>query len=270
MFKKYKYTAPENGYPEWNNNPEIFQLNRLDAHASLIPYATSEEALRAEKGSSRIQSLNGTWKFHHVDKPADRPENFYETGYDTSDWADIPVPAHWQLHGYDYPHYTNVRYPWEEREKIEPPFAPTEFNPVGSYVRTFTVPENWEEDPVYISFQGVESCFYVWVNGDLVGYSEDTFTPAEFLLTPYLQKGENKLAVQVYHWCDASWLEDQDFICTANRKFRSQTCWQQPSWMIASRTDTCSWVYRSVTRWARKPASTGSKPVCSTLRAAKW
>ncbi len=211
MFKKYKYTAPENGYPEWNNNPEIFQLNRLDAHASLTPYASAEEALNAVSGSSRVQSLNGTWKFHHVDKPADRPQTFYETGYDTSDWNDIPVPAHWQLHGYDYPHYTNVRYPWEEREKIQPPFAPTEFNPVGSYVRTFTVPENWEEDPVYISFQGVEACFYVWVNGDLVGYSEDTFTPADFLLTPYLQKGENKLAVQVYHWCDASWLEDQDF-----------------------------------------------------------
>ncbi|NGZ77739.1 glycoside hydrolase family 2 TIM barrel-domain containing protein [Saccharibacillus alkalitolerans] len=211
MFKKYKYVAPENGYPEWNNNPEIFQLNRLDAHATLVPYANAEEALRETNGSSRVLPLNGIWKFHHVDKPADRPQTFYETGYDTSDWADIPVPAHWQLHGYDYPQYTNVRYPWEEREKIEPPFAPTEFNPVGSYVRTFTVPEEWEDHPVYISFQGVESCFYIWVNGDLVGYSEDTFTPAEFLLTPYLQKGENKLAVQVYRWCDASWLEDQDF-----------------------------------------------------------
>ncbi|WP_037287679.1 glycoside hydrolase family 2 TIM barrel-domain containing protein [Saccharibacillus sacchari] len=211
MFKKYKYVAPENGYPEWNNNPEIFQLNRLDARAALTPYANAEEALNNSENSSRVQSLNGTWKFHHVDKPADRPETFYETGYDTSDWADIPVPAHWQLHGYDYPHYTNVRYPWEGREDIQPPFAPTEFNPVGSYVRTFTVPEDWEDHPVYISFQGVESCFYVWVNGDLVGYSEDTFTPAEFLLTPYLQKGENKLAVQVFHWCDASWLEDQDF-----------------------------------------------------------
>lgn len=211
MFKKYKYVAPENGYPEWNNNPEIFQLNRLDARAALTPYANAEEALNNGDNSSRVQSLNGTWKFHHVDKPADRPETFYETGYDTSDWADIPVPAHWQLHGYDYPHYTNVRYPWEGREDIQPPFAPTEFNPVGSYVRTFTVPEDWEDHPVYISFQGVESCFYVWVNGDLVGYSEDTFTPAEFLLTPYLQKGENKLAVQVFHWCDASWLEDQDF-----------------------------------------------------------
>ncbi|MCQ4085334.1 glycoside hydrolase family 2 TIM barrel-domain containing protein [Saccharibacillus sp. JS10] len=211
MFKKYKYVAPANGYPEWNNNPEIFQLNRLEARAALTPYANAEEALSGSKDSSRVQSLNGTWKFHHVDKPADRPENFFETGYDTSKWDDIPVPAHWQLHGYDYPHYTNVRYPWEEREKIEPPFAPTEFNPVGSYVRTFTVPENWEDQPVYISFQGVESCFYIWVNGDLVGYSEDTFTPAEFLLTPYLKKGENKLAVQVFHWCDASWLEDQDF-----------------------------------------------------------
>ncbi|MDO3411814.1 glycoside hydrolase family 2 TIM barrel-domain containing protein [Saccharibacillus sp. CPCC 101409] len=211
MTKKYKYVAPENGYPEWNNNPEIFQLNRLDAHAAWIPYATAEEALADGEESSRVLSLNGTWKFHHADKPADRPQNFYEIGYDTSGWADIPVPAHWQLHGYDYPHYTNVRYPWHEREPIEPPFAPTEYNPVGSYTRSFTVPEEWTDLPVYISFQGVESCFYIWVNGDLVGYSEDTFTPAEFLLTPYLQKGENMLSVEVYRWCDASWLEDQDF-----------------------------------------------------------
>ncbi|OWR28907.1 beta-galactosidase [Saccharibacillus sp. O23] len=211
MLKKYKYVAPENGYPEWNNNPEIFQLNRLDARAALTPYADAEEALSGSATSSRVRSLNGTWKFHHVDKPADRPENFYEIGYSTEDWDDIPVPAHWQLHGYDYPQYTNVRYPWEGREDLQPPFAPTEFNPVGSYVRTFEVPEEWEDRPVYISFQGVESCFYIWVNGDLVGYSEDTFTPAEFLLTPYLRKGENKLAVQVFRWCDASWLEDQDF-----------------------------------------------------------
>ncbi|WP_370621935.1 glycoside hydrolase family 2 TIM barrel-domain containing protein [Bacillus sp. JCM 19034] len=124
---------------------------------------------------------------------------------------DINVPGHWQLQGYDYPHYTNVRYPWEGKEDIKPPFAPTEYNPVGQYIRTFTVPKQWRDQPVYISFQGVESAFYVWVNGELVGYSEDTFTPAEFDLTPYLQEGENKLAVEVYRWCDASWLEDQDF-----------------------------------------------------------
>src|SRR5699024_5642072 len=94
---------------------------------------------------------------------------------------------------------------------IQPPFAPTQYNPVGQYVQTFTIPAGWQDQPVYINFQGVESAFYVWLNGDLVGYSEDTFTPAEFDLTPYLIDGENKLAVEVYRWADASWLEDQDF-----------------------------------------------------------
>src|SRR5699024_5922306 len=103
------------------------------------------------------------------------------------------------------------RYPWEDTEDIQPPFAPTQYNPVGQYVQTFTIPAGWQDQPVYINFQGVESAFYVWLNGDLVGYSEDTFTPAEFDLTPYLIDGENKLGVEVYRWSDASWLEDQDF-----------------------------------------------------------
>jgi len=209
---KFQYTPPENGYPEWNNNPEIFQLNRCEAHATLMPYATIEEALHCKRNqSSYYQSLNGQWKFAFVEKPDLRIRNFYEQDFDHSKWDEIKVPAHWQLQGYDYPQYTNVRYPWEDTEYIKPPFAPTKYNPVGQYVRWFEVPEEWKERPVYINFQGVESAFYVWVNGDLVGYSEDTFTDAEFDLTPYLIDGENKLAVEVYRWSDASWLEDQDF-----------------------------------------------------------
>lgn len=212
MRQKYVYTSPKNGYPEWNNNPEIFQLNRMKAHATLMPYASVEEALQGDRSASRYTvSLNGRWKFSFAENPDQRIKNFYEKGYDTSSWAAIQVPGHWQLQGYDYPQYTNVRYPWEGKEDIKPPFAPTAYNPVGSYVRTFTVPKSWKNLPVYISFQGVEAAFYVWVNGELVGYSEDSFTPAEFDLTPYLQDGENKLAVEVYRWCDASWLEDQDF-----------------------------------------------------------
>lgn len=212
MRQKLSYTPPKNGYPEWNNNPETFQLNRMKAHATLMPHASVEEALKGDRSASAYTaSLNGTWKFSFAEKPDLRIVNFFEAGYDTSSWADIQVPGHWQLQGYDYPQYTNVRYPWEGKEDIKPPYAPTQYNPVGSYVRTFTVPEAWKDQPVYISFQGVESAFYVWVNGDLVGYSEDSFTPAEFDLTPYLQEGENKLAVEVYRWCDASWLEDQDF-----------------------------------------------------------
>ncbi|OAS17811.1 glycoside hydrolase family 2 TIM barrel-domain containing protein [Paenibacillus oryzisoli] len=212
MRPKYSYTRPKNGYPEWNNNPEIFQLNRKNAHATLMPYDSVEEALKGDRGTSPYTvSLNGLWKFSFAETPDKRSTNFYEVDHDTSGWDSIQVPSHWQLQGYDYPQYTNVRYPWEGKEDIKPPFAPTAYNPVGSYVRTFSVPDEWKGLPVYISFQGVESAFYIWVNGDLVGYSEDSFTPAEFDLTPYLQEGENKLAVEVYRWCDASWLEDQDF-----------------------------------------------------------
>ncbi|MGM7723358.1 glycoside hydrolase family 2 TIM barrel-domain containing protein [Metabacillus sp. Hm71] len=212
QLKKYRYTPPENGYPEWNNNPEIFQLNRLDAHATLMPYKTVEEALKGDRTSSDFyQSLNGSWKFAFYENPEIRNQAFYKLDYDASEWDEIKVPSHWQLQGYDYPQYTNLRYPWEGKEDIKPPFAPINYNPVGQYIRNFTIPEDWNGQPIYISFQGVESAFYMWVNGEFVGYSEDTFTPAEFDLTPYLIDGENKLAVEVYRWCDASWLEDQDF-----------------------------------------------------------
>lgn len=211
--KKFVYTPPANGYPEWNNNPDIFQLNRMDARAAFTSYATLEDALRGDRDDSPYKlSLNGTWKFAWAPNPEARIADFHAPGYDASGWDEIPVPSHWQLQGYDYPQYTNIRYPWIDHDPdLKPPFAPTKYNPVGSYIRTFTVPDAWQGQPVYISFQGVESAFYVWVNGELVGYSEDTFTPAEFDLTPYLIEGENKLAVEVYRWCDASWLEDQDF-----------------------------------------------------------
>ncbi len=209
---KYEYMPPANGFPEWNNNPDIFEVNRMPAHASFTPYANAEEALDGERNvSRRLKSLNGSWKFAFAPNPASRPADFFKDDYDCGDWKEIAVPGHWQLQGYDYPQYVNIRYPWSEREHIAPPFAPTEYNPVGSYVTSFTVPEAWDGDPVFLSFQGVESAFYVWVNGEFVGYSEDTFTPAEFDITAYLRDGDNKLAVEVYRWCDASWLEDQDF-----------------------------------------------------------
>jgi beta-galactosidase len=213
MRAKFVYHPPANGYPEWNNNPEIFELNRLDAHASMIPYSNLSQALVGDKESSPYyKTLNGIWKFSFSETPDQRVVDFYQADFDCSTWATIPVPAHWQFHGYDYPQYTNVRYPWAESEPdLKPPFAPTKYNPVGSYIRTFTVPESWNGQPVYLSFQGVESAFYVWVNGERVGYCEDTFTPSEFDITPYLNAGDNKLAVEVYRWCDASWLEDQDF-----------------------------------------------------------
>lgn len=213
MRHKLLYQQPANGYPEWNNNPELFQLNRLDAHASMMSFPTAAEALQGNKeSSSRYQSLNGIWKFAFAETAEKRIKDFYTPSYDSGDWADITVPSHWQFQGYDYPQYTNVRYPWSVSEpELKPPFAPTVYNPVGSYIRSFTVPQSWDGQPVYLSFQGVESAFYVWVNGELAGYCEDTFTPSEFDITAYLVPGDNKLAVEVYRWCDASWLEDQDF-----------------------------------------------------------
>jgi beta-galactosidase len=212
MAKKFVYTPPVNGYPEWNNNPQIFQLNRMEAHATLMPFKSEEEALAGvREASDSYQSLNGTWKFHFAENAQGRPQEFYKSDYDCSSWADIAVPSHWQLQGFDFPQYTNIIYPWVGHEDLKPPFAPVKYNPVGSYSRSFTVSAAWANQPVYLSFQGVESAFYVWVNGDLVGFSQDSFTPADFDITPYLTEGENKLAVEVYRWSDASWLEDQDF-----------------------------------------------------------
>lgn len=212
MLKKYVYEKPQNGYPEWNNNPEIFQLNRRKAHAEIISYGDLEEAIKGNKEESKnYLSLNGSWKFSFAENPEKRIKDFYEKEYDYNSWKEIQVPGHWQLQGYDYPQYTNVVYPWVGKEDLKPPFAPTKYNPVGSYIKTFVVPENWKEKPVMINFQGVESAFYLWVNGDFVGFGQDTFTPSEFDITPYLIEGENKIALEVYRWCDASWLEDQDF-----------------------------------------------------------
>lgn len=212
MLKKFNYVPPKNGFPEWNNNPEIFALNRMGAHASLMPYDTFEEALKCDTESSKyFMSLNGEWKFSFAENANKRIKNFYKIDYDCSNWDNIKVPSHWQLQGYDYPQYTNSTYPWEGHEDIKSPFAPVKYNPVGSYIKTVTIPKDWDGKPVYISFQGVESVFYIWVNGDMVGYSEDSFTPAEFDITPYIIDGENKICVEVYRWSDASWLEDQDF-----------------------------------------------------------
>lgn len=210
--KKFSYIAPENGYPEWNNNPEIFELNRRDASTTSFPFESIEQAKKKEFfDSTFVRSLNGEWQFKWVKTPDSRNTSFYQADYDTESWDTISVPSHWQFEGYDYPQYTNTTYPWVEHEDIKPPFAPTNYNPVGQYVRTFELDEQWANSPLLLHFAGVEAVYYVWVNGDLVGYSEDTFTASEFDLSPYVQEGKNKLAVEVYRWADASWLEDQDF-----------------------------------------------------------
>lgn len=155
--------------------------------------------------------LNGNWKFHYSVNPAMRPEHFYQLDFSCSSWGNIIVPGHIQLQGYGKPQYVNKMYPWDGHQEILPPDIPLDDNPVGSYVKSFNLPKNMENKPVFISFQGVESAFYVWLNGEFVGYSEDSFTPAEFELTSFIREGENKLAVEVYQRSTGSWLEDQDF-----------------------------------------------------------
>lgn len=198
---------------EWNGKPRIFAVNALTPHVTSMPYSTVEEAVKGDRHASEwYQTLSGKWKFFHVEKPAQRNNDFYKDNYDVSGWNEIPVPSSWQLFGYDHPIYTNVVYPWAQNNNVSAPGAPTNFNPVGHYRRNFTIPEKWSGKRIRLHFEGVESAYYVWVNGNYVGYAEDSFTDHEFDINKYLRKGENNVSVQVFRWCDGSWLEDQDFI----------------------------------------------------------
>lgn len=189
-------------------DPQYFAENRISAHSSHKYYATAQEY--ADKNMSMRYSLNGAWNFSYAKNLALRVKDFQKMNVDCKNWDKIIVPGHIQMQGYGKPHYTNTAYPWDGHEKIVPGEIPQKYNPVGSYVKYFTVPLEWKS--VYISFQGVDSAMKLWLNGQYVGYSEDSFTPAEFDLTPYLHKNaENKLAVQVYRFSSGSWLEDQDF-----------------------------------------------------------
>ena len=189
--------------------PEIFMENRLPAHSDHIVYASWFE--EEERYSSYRMSLDGLWKFSYAKNRNLAIEGFEAEDYSCKNWDDIRVPAHIQMEGYDRPHYTNTTYPWEGKEAILPGEIPTDFNPVASYAKYFTLPEHMVGKRICISFQGVESGVAVWLNGHYVGYSEDSFDPAEFELTPYLKDGENKLAVRVFKWTSSSWCEDQDF-----------------------------------------------------------
>ncbi|MFD7101325.1 glycoside hydrolase family 2 TIM barrel-domain containing protein [Streptomyces celluloflavus] len=201
------------GGEEWNARPRVFQVNREAARARLVPYRDTRSALTGKfTDSPYYRSLNGRWRFRWSRNPDERPAGFHAPGYDDSGWDRITVPANWEIEGYREPIYLNIRYAWEGYETPAPPHVPLGFNPVGSYRRTFTVPKGWDGRRTLISFQGVKSAFFVWVNGERVGYSEDSYTPAEFDLTDRLRPGENSLAVEVYRWSDGSWLEDQDMI----------------------------------------------------------
>ena len=191
------------------HDPKFFKENCMSAHSDHISYADEKEA--EEKKSSFRLPLDGIWKFHYAKNYAQAVTGFEAEDFDCKCWDDIRVPAHIQMEGYDIPQYVNIQYPWDGREDVWRDTVPSEFNPVASYVKYFTLPEGFMKNGLYISFQGVESGFALWLNGQYVGYSEDSFTPSEFDLTPYVKEGENKLSVQVFKWTSSSWCEDQDF-----------------------------------------------------------
>ena len=186
--------------PAWNDI-NVIRDNVEAPRAHFVP------STRGESTTPHRISLNGAWKFHYSDTPASRPADFYREEFDVSRWNDITVPSNWELEGYGYPIYVNVPYPFE----IDEPNVPTEDNPVGSYRRTVDVPAIWLDQQVFIEFGAVSSAFYLWINGEYVGYSEGSKTPSEFNATRYLRPGENTIAVEVYRWSTGSYLEDQDF-----------------------------------------------------------
>ena len=191
--------------PAWSNI-DVIRENVELPRAHFVAYADREAAL--SRGSNpNFQSLNGIWKFHYSDSPADRPARFFESGFDTTDWASIPVPSNWEREGYGYPIYVNVPYPFEPDE----PNVPTEDNPVGSYRRNFDVPESWQGKQIFLQFGAVSSAFYLRINGQYVGYSEGSKTSSEFDITNHVAPGGNSVADEVYRWSTGSYLEDQDF-----------------------------------------------------------
>lgn len=196
-----------NEIPDWENI-HVVGRNRQSAHVPLGAYPDAETAKGCDRTASPYrQSLNGAWKFRLADAPRNVPEGFFAADYDASGWDDLPVPSNWQLFDYwDRPIYTNTVYPFPP----DPPHVPV-INPTGCYRRSFVIDESWQGRDVFLVFESVDSAFYLWVNGVEVGYSQDSRLPAEFNITPYLQPGENTLAVQVMRYCDGSYLEDQDF-----------------------------------------------------------
>ena len=194
---------------DWLTDPTVFQVNRLDPHSDHVCYASAEEL---EQGASSLrQSLDGRWRFAWSPKPALRPADFWREDFDSSAFGTILVPGHMELQGYGQIQYINTLYPWDGRAELRPPEIDWEDCPVGSYIRTFDLAPGLLGKTVCVSFQGVEQAFYLWLNGQFVGYAEDSFTPSDFDLTPYLRETGNRLCVEVYKRSSAAWIEDQDF-----------------------------------------------------------
>ena len=194
---------------EWLEDPRVFRVNRLDAHSDHITYCTEDEMLCGR--TSLRQSLDGQWKFRYSKCPAKRPADFWQDGFDDSDFDTITVPGHLEIQGYNHIQYINKLYDWDGHAELRPPHIDWEYDPTGSYVNYFDLDEGLRGKRVCISFQGAEQAIYVWLNGQFVGYSEDSFTPSEFDLTPYIKDTGNRLCVELYKRSSAAWLEDQDF-----------------------------------------------------------
>lgn len=218
--------------PQWNDFG-VFRLGTEPPHTTLTPYADVRQALAGDRARSPYRlSLDGNWKFAYADRPEDRDADFHRTDVDDGDWETIPVPSVWQLHGHDFPIYLNITYPYwgpnGRGEDPQPPTAPTRYNPVGQYRRTFTVPSDWKGRRTFLHFEGVKSAHYVWINGELVGYDEDSYTPSEYDITDHLKPGTNQIAVEVYRYADGDWLEDQDMIRVSGI-FRSVHLYSTPA-----------------------------------------
>lgn len=221
-------------YPAEIENPELLGINKERYHATLMPYASLQEALAGKRHASTwCRSLNGQWKFNWVPSPEKRPVDFYKTDYDVSAWKEIPVPSNWEVHGYGTPFYRNngytikKDYPKVMSEPDKNYTAYKERNPVGCYRRNFEVPADWNGRRLFLTFDGVDCAFFVWINGQKAGFSVNSRNAAEFDITKYVKAGPNSIAVEVYAYSSGTWLEDQD-MWRLHGIFRNVTIWSSP------------------------------------------
>ena len=192
--------------PHYYEDLHMLHENVMPDRSYYVPSSTRmEDLIEHRESSDRIQMLNGSWKFRYYDSIYDLKESFYERDFQTKDFDTVPVPGMWQNYGYDSHQYTNFRYPFP----VDPPYVPQD-NPCGAYVCKFSYQRDAGAPKAFLEFEGVDSCFYVWLNGTYVGYSQVSHALSEFDVTPYIEEGENTLAVLVLKWCDGSYLEDQD------------------------------------------------------------
>jgi beta-galactosidase len=220
--------AAESPRPEWQDETQLHAGTEPPV-ATMTRYATAEQARTFDRSASPfVRSLNGDWKFAWVAKPADRISGFEQPAFNDNAWKTIPVPSNVEVQGYGIPIYTNIAYPWKDPQPPLPPLPPTDYNPVSAYRTHFAVPADWQGREVYVTFDGVNSFFTLWLNGRKLGFSKDSRTPATFRLTPYLKPGDNLLAAEVIRWCDGSYLEDQDF-WRLSGIFRDVTLWAAPA-----------------------------------------